>query len=162
MVGGIGLENLTRDMVNVWDGVPHVAIQSTVPSDLAAGLGGIDMATGASLEQLVADAWIWEVAREFSREFDASQEAISFDTIRDAGLDGNFLGKRHTISRFRKETIGAAIPEASLEVRSRPGRQGDLIRKAKEESDRILSKPKNPLVTADELRQIEKCMAKNR
>ncbi len=160
MVAGVGLENLAHTMVNEWEGVPLMSIQSMTPSDLGAGFGGIDMATGASYEQLVADAWVWRVAREFSRGFDTSPEAISFETIRDAGIDGNFLGKRHTIARFRKEITGAALPQASLGVRMRPGKQGDLIRRAQEEVKRILSKPKTPLMTKDEVAMIEQCVRK--
>ena len=137
-------------------------IPPMVPSDLGAGFGGIDMATGASFEQLVADAWIWGVAKEFSRDFDASDEAISFETIRDAGVDGNFLGKRHTISRFRKEIIGSALPKASLDVRMKPGAQGDLLRRAQAEAKRILAKPRTPLVTKDEMTRIDQCMRKLR
>ena len=158
MVAGIGLENLAHKMVNEWEGVPHVSIQSMVPSDLGAGFGGIDMATGASFEQLVADAWVWRVAREFARDFDTGDEAISFETIRDAGLDGNFLGKRHTVSRFRKEIIGSAVPEASLDLRMREGAQGDLIRRAHEETRRILSRPKTPLVTREEAAKMDRCL----
>lgn len=160
MVAGIGLENLTFNMVNEWEGVPHVSIQSMVPSDLGAGFGGVDMATGASLEQLVADAWIWGVAKEFSRDFDTSDQAISFETIRDAGMDGNFLGKRHTISRFRKEIIGSALPKASLDVRMRPGAQGDLLRRAQAEAKKILAEPRTPLVTKDEMARIDQRMRK--
>ncbi len=158
MVAGVGLENLAHTMANEWEGVPHMSIQSMVPSDLGAGFGGIDMATGASFEQLVADAWVWRVAREFARDFDSSDDAISFETIRDAGIDGNFLGKRHTISRFRKETIGSAIPEASLAVRTRPGAQGDLIRRAHKEARSMLSKPKTPLVTKEEASRMDQCI----
>ena len=158
MVAGVGLENLAHKMVNEWEGVPHMSIQSMVPSDLGAGFGGIDMATGASFEQLVADARVWRVAREFARDFDTGDEAISFETIRDAGLDGNFLGKRHTVSRFRKEIIGSAVPEASLDLRMREGAQGDLIRRAHEETRRILSRPKTPLVTREEAAKMDRCL----
>ena len=104
------------------------------------------------------DAAVWRVAREFARDFDAGDEAISFETIRDAGLDGNFLGKRHTVSRFRKETIGSAVPEASLGVRMREGSPGDLIRRAHEEARRILSRPKTPLVTREEAAKMDRCL----
>ena len=161
MVAGVGLENLAHTMVNEWEGVPHMSIQSMIPSDLGTGFGGIDMATGASFEQLVADAWTWRVAREFARDFDTSPEAISFETIRDAGMDGNFLGKRHTTSRFRKETIGSAIPQASLEVRMRPGKPGDLIRRAQGEVKKILSRPKTPLMTREEMTKVEQCMRRS-
>ena len=129
-----------------------------VPSEHGAGFGGIDVATGASFEQLVADTWVWRVAREFARDFVTGDEGISFETIRDAGLDGNFLGKRHTVSRFRKEIIGSAVPEASLDLRMREGAQGDLIRRAHEETRRILSRPKTPLVTREEAAKMDRCI----
>jgi trimethylamine--corrinoid protein Co-methyltransferase len=162
MVAGVGLENLAHRMVNEWEGVPHMSIQSMIPSDLGSGFGGIDMATGASLEQLVADAWTWRVAKESARDFDAGDAAVSFETIRDAGLDGNFLGKRHTISRFREETIAAVLPKASREVRMRQGAPGDLIRRAQAEARRILAGPRTPLMTKDELARVERCMARGR
>jgi len=160
MVAGVGMENIAHTMVNEWEGVPLMSIQSMEPSDLGAGFGGIDMATGASFDQLVADAWVWRIAREFARDFDTSPDAISFETIRDAGMDGNFLGKRHTISRFRKETIGAALPQASLAVRMKSGKPGDLIRRAQQEAKRILAKPKTPLATKEEMTRVEQCMRK--
>lgn len=135
-----------------------MSIQSMIPSDLGSGFGGIDMATGASLEQLVADAWTWRVAREFARDFDAGDGAISFETIRDAGVDGNFLGKRHTVTRFRKEVVGSTLPKAAIEVRMRPGQPGDLIRRAQQEAKRILSKPKTPLLTREETTRVEQFM----
>ncbi|TFG70178.1 MAG: hypothetical protein E4H25_02880 [Methanomassiliicoccus sp.] len=155
MVIGVGLENLAHGMSNVWEGVPHISIQSMVPSDLASGFGGIDMATGASFEQLVADAWVWDVAKESAREFDTDDDAISFDTIRDATKDGNFIGKRHTMARFRKEIISSTRPEASIEHRMREDKRGSLIRRASEEVKRILSKPKTPLVTEEELSKLD-------
>lgn len=158
MVAGVGLENLAHTMTNEWEGVPHASIQSMIPSDLGSGFGGIDMATGASQEQLVADAWVWRVAKEFARDFDTGVEAVSFETIRDAGLDGNFLGKRHTASWLRKEVVAAVLPQASIQVRLRSGEKGDLMRRAKDEAKRILSAPKTPLISREEMTSMDRLM----
>jgi trimethylamine--corrinoid protein Co-methyltransferase len=155
MVAGIGIENTSYLLARVSDGVPYMAVQGLVPSDLGSGLGGIDQAAGASFEQLVVDAWVWEVAREFARDFAADDPAISFETIRDAGLDGNFLSKRHTLTRFKKELSGTNSSESSFYGRRSSGKRGDLLRKAKEEVRKILAKPGTPMVTKDESAKME-------
>jgi trimethylamine--corrinoid protein Co-methyltransferase len=150
MVAGISLENSSLLLGRVRDGVPYMAMQALVPSDLGSGLGGIDQAAGASFEQLLVDAWVWEVARGFAREFAADDVAISFETIREAGLDGNFLGKRHTLTRFKKELSGTGNPESSLSGKGDSGARGDLLRRAKVEVKAMLSRPKALMVSKDE------------
>jgi trimethylamine--corrinoid protein Co-methyltransferase len=150
MVSGVGIESSTLHMSSVKEGVPHMVVQAMVPSDLASGLGGLDQAAGASFEQLVADAWIWDAAREFLRKFSADAAAISFETIRDAGLDGNFLGKRHTMTRFKKEFISTSKREAQLSGHRRSEKPGNLLAKAREEVDRLLKEPRKPKATREE------------
>jgi trimethylamine--corrinoid protein Co-methyltransferase len=150
MVAGIGIENTSLLLTRARDGVPYMAMQGLVTSDLGSGLGGIDQAAGASFEQLVVDAWVWEVAREFAREFAADDSAISFETIRDAGLDGNFLSKRHTLTRFKEELSGTSSPESSFSGRRSSGKRGDLLRKAKGEVRTMLARPRALMVTKDE------------
>jgi len=150
MVCGIGLEELSVGLANLWEGVPYMLTQSIVPSDLASGFGGIDQAAGASFEQLLVDAWVWDIAKEFTRPFDASDEAISFETIRDAGLDGNFLAKRHTAARFRKESAATRLPDAALGNRRKGTVRGAVIKKAHEEVARMLKAPREPLVSRQE------------
>lgn len=150
MVSGIGLENGSLLLGRVKDGVPTMVVQGLVPSDLGSGFGGIDQAAGASYEQLVVDAWVWDAAREFIRNFGADDAAISFETIRDAGLDGNFLGKRHTLSRFKQEFVAVSKPEAVLSGRADSEPIGTLIRKAKEEAKKILDANQELLVSKEE------------
>ncbi len=142
MVTGIGTEGLSASLANEWEGVPHIALQTLVPSDLGSGLGGVDQAMGAATEQFVADAWIWGIARNIARDFGFEDDDISFETIRDAGLDGNFLSKRHTVSRFRKEAVSTTMPEAAPATRAKEKERGALIRRAKAEADRILASGK--------------------
>ncbi|MDH3364672.1 MAG: trimethylamine methyltransferase family protein [Thermoplasmata archaeon] len=158
MVAGLGLENLSTTMGNIWEGVHYMTSYAIVQSDLASGFGGLDQAAGASYEQLVLDAWVWEAAREFTREFDFGEDAISFDTIRAAGLDGNFLAKRHTSLMFRKEATATRIPSCTIAERLKVAERNDAIVKAHEEASRILDGPKNPKLDADQAAAIDKIL----
>jgi trimethylamine--corrinoid protein Co-methyltransferase len=155
MVAGVGLESRSLSLASVQDGVPSMSMMGLVPSDLGSGFGGVDQAAGASYEQLVVDAWVWDVAREFIREFSSDDAAISFETIRDAGLDGNFLGKRHTLTRFRTEFISTIKPDAVFSEKDNGGKRGDLLRKAKDEVQRILKDVRAPVVSKDESRRMD-------
>jgi trimethylamine--corrinoid protein Co-methyltransferase len=151
MVAGIGLENGSILLGRERDGVPTMVNQALVPSDLGSGLGGTDQAAGASFEQLVVDAWVWDIAKEFIRDFPADDSAISYETIRDAGLDGNFLGKRHTLTRFKQEFSAVLKPEAVISGRGESEPRGQLLKRAKEEVKKILSTRPEVVVTTEEL-----------
>ncbi|MGB2581870.1 MAG: trimethylamine methyltransferase family protein [Thermoplasmata archaeon] len=150
MVAGVGLENLSSTLGNLWEGVAYVATQSLVPSDLGSGLGGLDQAVGASYEQLVLDAWVWEIAREFRREFDTSDDAISYETIASAGVDGNFLGKKHTAMRFKSEFTSTRMPETTMSVRLKAAERGEAIARAHVEAKRILGEQWKPKISPEQ------------
>jgi len=151
MVAGVGIESESLLLGRARDGVATMVTQALVPSDLGSGLGGIDQAAGASFEQLVLDAWVWDLAKEFIRNFAVDDLAISFETVRDGGLDGNFLGKRHTLSRFKQEFIAVSKPEAVFSGRGESEPRGLLLKKAKEEVDKLLGKGPEIVVTREEL-----------
>lgn len=146
MVAGVGLENLSIAVGNIWEGVPYMASQSLVPSDLGSGLGGTDQAVGASFEQLVLDAWVWEAAKELSREFDFDDDSISFETIRAASLDGNFLAKKHTSMRFRSESAATRMPAVTIADRLKTSSRKAALERAREEAMKMIRGPHEPRV----------------
>ena len=156
MVSGFGLENLSMTIGNIWEGVHYMTAYALVDSDLASGFGGLDQAVSASYEQLVLDAWVWEAAREFVRGFDFGEDAISYETIRDAGLDGNFLAKRHTTLRFRKESTATRIAACSMSERLKSAGRASEISRAQKEATRILSAPHEPKIDADQTAAIDR------
>ena len=155
MCAGIGLENLSLELSTVRDGLPYMMVMALVQSDLGSGFGGLDQAAGASFEQMIVDAWVWDHAREFIREFDADNGAIGFDLIKEAGVDGNFLGKRHTMTRFKKESIATSKPDAVFYGRQGRSEKGALLKKAKKEAERILREQTRPVASKDELRAMD-------
>lgn len=150
MTTAVGIEETSLLLGRAREGIPYMAMMALVPSDLSSGMGGVEEAAGGSYEQLVAEAWIWDLAKEFIRDFKADAAAISFETIRDAGLDGNFLSKRHTLARFKMELVSPRKPEAAFSGSGEAGPRGALIKRAKEEAKRLLSTPSPPMTTRDE------------
>ncbi len=155
MSAGIGIESSSLELSTVQEGVSYMMLMALVPSDLGSGLGGLDQAAGASYEQMVVDAWIWDSAREFVREFEGDDAAIGFDLIKEAGIDGNFLGKRHTLQRFKKEFIAVSKPEAVFSGRANRSERGALVKKAKKEVEKILKERSRPVASKDELRAMD-------
>lgn len=72
-------------------------------TDLASGIGSIDVAKGVSMEQAVLDSWLWEDVKLFLRRYLVDQETAAFDIIRQVGHTGSFLTNPHTQRNFRKE-----------------------------------------------------------
>ncbi len=159
MVAAAGLENLSMTLGNLWEGVAYSANQALVPSDLGSGLGGLDQGLSASYEQLVLDAWIWEIAREVRRDFGTGDDDISFETIAEAGVDGNFLAKKHTSMRFRKEFVSTRMPETTIGVRLRDAERGEAIARAHQEAKRILGEEREPKITPEQSARLDEILA---
>ncbi|MEM0343228.1 MAG: trimethylamine methyltransferase family protein [Thermoplasmata archaeon] len=155
MTAGIGLEETSLMLGRVRDGLPYMILQGMVPSDLGSGIGGIDQAAGASYEQFLVDAWVWGTAKEAIRDFETDDDAISFETIREAAIDGNFLGKRHTLARFKKEFVAVRNPEAVFSGRSDSEPRGSLVKKAREEVRKLLASEHPIKVTKDEAHELD-------
>lgn len=155
MVSGASVQEASLLLGTVQEGVPLMLMEAMIPSDLGSGFGGIDNALGASLEQFVADAWIWDIAREMARDFEMDASAISYETVKNAVKGGSYLSQAHTIMRFRKEIISASRPEMSPLGREAIEGRGALLRNARAEAERILREPRKPFITNDESRSLK-------
>jgi trimethylamine:corrinoid methyltransferase-like protein len=111
---------------------------------------------------MVADAWIWEYAREFARDFEGDGEAISFETVKAVVKGGSYLNQPHTVKNFRRENLGAARPEMGSPARDTIGERGALIRKARKEANRILKGSGEKLVTPEEEKELDTLFKKIR
>jgi len=160
MCAGIGIEETSTTLGSISEGVPFMLNQALVPSDLGSGIGGVDQAIGASFEQIVVDAWIWEVAREITREFDTDDSAIAIETIREAANDMSFLTKQHTISRFKKESIVTSKPNAVITGRKEKSSRGTLVKEAQKEVKRILSQKPEIVIDKDIAKEMDEYVEK--
>lgn len=162
MCAGLGIEETSLSLSSVREGVPIMLNQALVQSDLGSGFGGIDQAVGAAFEQIIVDAWIWEVAREIAREFDADEDAIAFDTIREGSEDLNFLTKKHTMARFKKESLVTSKPSAALTGRQESAERGTLVKMARKEAEKILSKEPSMVVPKDVAKEMDEYVSRIR
>lgn len=160
MVSGASVEEASLCLGSAQEGITFLLAEALTPSDLGSGFGGIDNALGASLEQFVVDAWIWDLAREYARTFDADDAAIAFETIRDVSGGGSYLTQQHTIRRFKKEIVSAGRPEMGPGERDKIGSRGSLIKSARKEAERILREPRKSLLSHGESEELDVLLRK--
>ncbi len=162
MVAGASVAEASVLLGTVQQGVPLMMVDALIRSDLGSAFGGIDNALGASLEQMVADAWIWGYAKEFGREFRADEDAIAFETIRTVLKGGSYLGQPHTMKNFRKENLAASHQEMGSPERDVLGERGKLIKKARTEAERILREPRKKCIPEDKSKELDTSFQKIR
>ncbi len=107
MVGGFGL-GLGAEMPGIFIDPAELvftSITSMTLTDFASGIGGLDQAKGASLEQVVIDCDVWEQVREYRKDVAFDDAHFVLDLVRKVGPGGNFLKEPHTARNLRKELL---------------------------------------------------------
>lgn len=108
-------------------------------TDYASGIGGLDQAKGAALEQVVIDCDLWYAIREMRKEFALDEDKFVLDLIDKVGPGGTFLKEPHTARNMRKELFlpDKAVSDTLALYKLDRG-QGDIVRRARERADRVL------------------------
>lgn len=116
------------------------AMTSMTSTDFASGIGGLDQAKGASLEQVVIDCESWEVLREMRKDVGMDDAHFAVDLIRSVGPGGSFLKNPHTARNLRKELFMPPKEKADLYASYRLGVDWkDVVKRAREKVRYILS-----------------------
>ncbi|HEX7393136.1 MAG TPA: trimethylamine methyltransferase family protein [Thermoplasmata archaeon] len=91
-------------------GIPHsftqvfgVVLTTMSGTDICGGMGGLDAVKGASLEQLVIDAYMWEDVRAYMRKISINEQTAALDVVKAVGHGNTFLAHPHTFRNFKKE-----------------------------------------------------------
>jgi len=155
MVSGVSIQDFSINIGSVQEGIPLIMIEALLPSDLGSSFGGLENALGASLEQLIIDAWIWDYAREFARGFYADEGAMSFETIKNVVNGGSFISQAHTMHYFKRENLAASRPEMGRAARDAVGARGSLVKRASKEAKRMLSGDRVTYFSEDEAKAVE-------
>ena len=109
-------------------------------TDFSSGIGGLDQAKGASLEQIVIDCDIWEQIREMRKEVVLDDSRFAMDLIRSVGPGGNFLKEVHTARNMRKELFMPSQEKARLyRTYCLDKDQREIVRAAKMKAKQILA-----------------------
>jgi len=103
MTGSWGVGGAEPGIPEAFTDMFGAALLSMANTDIASGMGSIDAAKGASLEQAVLDSWLWDDVRPYLRSFRIDRETIALDVMKAVGQGGTFLTHPHTGRTFRKE-----------------------------------------------------------
>lgn len=103
MVGQWGVDGDKPGMLRSFNELATGAMTMLSGTDCCSGMGGLDSALGASLEQMVIDAYLWEGFRPVLRNFVIDRDTAALDVIKAVGHGGTFLTQPHTARHFKKE-----------------------------------------------------------
>jgi trimethylamine--corrinoid protein Co-methyltransferase len=109
MIGQWGVDGDEPGMQKSFNEVATVALTVMSGTDCCSGMGGLESARGASLEQMIIDAYLWSNFRPILRDITISEEMIAFDVMKQVGQGNTFLTHPHTV-KYSKELH---LPEKS-------------------------------------------------
>jgi trimethylamine--corrinoid protein Co-methyltransferase len=130
---GIGMDETPNDWKSLVEASKRLALLQLGRGDISAGLGSLENAESAALEQVILDVEAWEQAKAYLRQFKIDEETLGFDAISKVGSGGNFLGLKHTLEHFQKEIW------LKKEAIILPSTSGSVVERAKEKVRQILS-----------------------
>lgn len=137
------------------------SLTSATGTDFASGIGGLDQAKGASLEQTVMDCDLWECARELRKEVKMDDAHFLLDLVRSVGPGGTFLKEPHTAKNMKKELLIQTPEKAKNMLLYQLHRdRNEVLRSARERAGKILSTHKPERVDADAKLKIDKILAR--
>jgi len=90
------------------------AMTTMTATDFASGIGGLDQAKGAALEQVIIDCDLWEQTREMRKVVPLDDARFVTDLIRQVGPGGTFLKVPHTARNMRSELFLPMGEKASI------------------------------------------------
>lgn len=132
-------------------------------TDFSSGLGGLDQAKGASLEQVIIDSDIWESIRDIRSDVKFDSEHFVSDLIASVGPGGNFLATPHTIKNMRKELF---LPDkdraAVFESYRLTNDQRGMLASAKERVRKILATHRPEPIDAGTASKLDDIVARHR
>lgn len=129
-------------------------------TDFSSGLGGLDQAKGASLEQIVIDSDIWESIKEVRSEVKLDEEHFAKDLIETVGPGGSFLATPHTTRNMREELFLPDRDRAALfESYRLSNDQREVVSNARARVKHILSTHRTEPIDADTVRDMDKIVA---
>ncbi len=132
-------------------------------TDFSSGLGGLDQAKGASLEQIIIDSDIWESFREVRSDVAIDEAHFAADLISSVGPGGSFLSAPHTVKNMRKELF---LPDKEMAAVFDSYRllndRRDIVAKARERAKKILATHRAEPIDEDVAKGMDGIVARHR
>ena len=156
MVASWGIETKNPGLEASFSQIYTGAIGPLCGSDLISGAGSIDAAKGASLEQVVIDAYMWEDVRAVMRKYTMSEETAALNVVAEVGHANSFLNHIHTARNFRKELYFRDLKKQEWQAT----RSTKMTPEAKAVALKLLREHKVPPIDADTIRKGDDHIAK--
>lgn len=115
-----------------------ILLLAQADADLVTMGGPLDNAGHHSLEQVVIDHDIWEMAQRLTREIVVEDETLAYDLIAKLGPGASFLGERHT---RRTVQAGEHYYGGSFNHMGRAGEEYTMLARAHQRVEDILAQP---------------------
>lgn len=132
-------------------------------TDFASGIGGLDQAKGASLEQVVIDCDLWEQVRELRKDVGFDDDRFALELVRTVGPGGNFLKNPHTARNLRKELFMPPKDKAAIYSMYRLNNdRKEAVSRARERVKSVLGTHRPDEVDGDAKKEIEKILDRHR
>ncbi len=162
MVGGFGV-GLYGSEPGVSSSASEIALgamTSIALTDFGSGIGGLDQAKGASLEQVVIDADIWESIREIRKDFTFDDDHFAVDLVEEIGPGGTFLKSPHTVRNMRKELFVPSQEKGALfDLYRSTADQKAVVEQARGRVKKILAEHRPEPLDGDAEKAIDAIMA---
>lgn len=165
MVGGfgVGLYGTEPGISSSAAEIAFSAMTNLALTDFASGIGGLDQAKGAALEQVVIDADVWESIREIRRDVSFDDEHFMTELIEEVGPGGTFLKSPHTVRNMRKELFVPSPEKAALfDLYRSTGDQKAIVEQARQRARKILEEHKPEPLEQEVVAKIEAVMTEYR
>jgi len=148
MIGQWGVDGDEPGMRKSFNELATAALTVMSGSDCCSGMGGLESAKGASLEQMVIDAYLWSEFKPFLRSITISEETIAFDVMKQVGQGNTFLSHPHTV-KYSKELHLSEDSKLGWEATS----SNRIVADAKQVVRRTLKEHDVPQIDQDIVRQ---------
>lgn len=160
LIGGFGIR--LREKTPGLPRHPQVFFSTALTTfnhtDLLAGIGGLDRAKGAALEQVVIDTDLWETIRPHLGQHVTDPETLAYDVIAQMAPTGTFLRHPHTTRHLRKELWLETGEAARRHAQYWSTDEAAIVSAARERVREILKTHRAPPLDAPVRRRIEEIL----
>jgi trimethylamine--corrinoid protein Co-methyltransferase len=156
---GVGLYGTEPGVSSSAAEIAFSAMTTLALTDFASGIGGLDQAKGAALEQVIIDSDIWESVREIKRDVSFDDDHFMTDLIEEVGPGGSFLKSPHTVKNMRKELFIPSQEKGALfDLYRSTADQKAVVEQARRRVRKILSEHRPEPLDGDAEKAIDAVM----
>ena len=155
MIGQWGVDGDEPGIGKAFNELATVALTVMSGTDCCSGMGGLESAKGASLEQMIIDANLWSNLKPVLRDITISEETIALDVMKQVGQGNTFLANPHTV-KYSKELCHREKSKLAWEATL----SNKMVSEAKKDVKKRLAEHEVPKIDRDIIKQGDEVIRK--